>query len=93
MHEQSPSHINSKIAQVILLQKQSMRDILEALEKVQEVRQQHAEANGEILKLVIATVIFLGKQDLTFHGHRELLANDPSVRTGNFLKTLKYLEN
>ena len=35
-------------------------------------------------------VIFLGKQELTFHGHQELLANDPSINTGNFLEVLKY---
>ena len=94
MHEESRSHINSKIAQVMFLQKKSMRDILDAQEKVPEkARQRHVEANRKILKRVIDMVIFLGKQELSFRGHRELLANYPSVNTGNFLETLKYLTN
>ena len=40
MHEESQSHINSKIAQVMFLQEKSMRDILEAQEKVQEEARQ-----------------------------------------------------
>ena len=70
MHEESQSHINSKIAQVMFLQKKAMRDILDAQEKVQEeARQRHVEANRKILKRVTDTVIFLGKQELTFFGH------------------------
>ena len=47
-----------------------MRDILEAQEKVQEeVRQRHVEANRKILKRVIDTFIFLGKQELAFRGY------------------------
>ena len=94
MHEESQSHIDSKIAQVMFLKKKSMRDILEAQENVQEeARQRHIEANRKILKRVIDTVIFLGKQELAFRGRRESLANDPSVNIGNFLETLKYLAN
>ena len=40
---------------------------------------------------VIDTVILLEKQELAFRGHRESLAADPSVNTGNFLEILKYL--
>ena len=36
MHEESQSYVNSKIAQVMFLQKKSMRDILEAQERVGE---------------------------------------------------------
>ena len=42
---------------------------------------------------MIETVIFLGNQELSFCGNPESLANDPSVNTRNFLKTLKYLTN
>ena len=71
-----------------------MRDILEAQEKVQEeVRQRHVEANRKILKRVIDTFIFLGKQELAFRGYRESLANDLSVNTRTFLETLKNLAN
>ena len=69
-NEESQSHINSKIAQVIFLQKKSSRDILEAQEQVQEeARQLHVEPSRKILKRVIDTVTFLGKQELTFRGH------------------------
>ena len=79
MHEETQSHINSKIAQEMFLQKKSMRDILEAREKVQEeIMKRHVEGNRKILKGVIDTVIFLGKQELAFRGHRESLANDSS---------------
>ena len=62
MHEESQSHINSKIAQVMFLQKKSMRHILEAQEKIQEeARQRHVKASRKILKRVIDTVISLGK--------------------------------
>ena len=40
---------------------------------------------------MIDTVILLEKQELAFRGHRESLAADPSVNTGNFLEILKYL--
>ena len=72
----------------MFLQKKSMRDMLEAEEKVQEeARQRHIEANRKILKRVIDTVIVSGKQELAFRGHRKSLANDSSVNTGNFLGT------
>ena len=42
---------------------------------------------------MIETVIFLGNQELSFCDNPESLANDPSVNTRSFLKTLKYLTN
>ena len=49
MREESQSHIDSKIAQAMFLQKKSMRDILEAQEKVQEeVGQKQIFGNIEI---------------------------------------------
>ena len=67
MHEELQSHINLKIAQVLFLQKKSMRDIPEAQKNVQEeARQQHAEGYRKILKRVIDTFIFLGKLELAF---------------------------
>ena len=38
MHEKCQSHINSKIAQAMFLQKKSMRDILAAREKLKKKR-------------------------------------------------------
>ena len=66
----------------MFLQKKSMADKLEAQEKVQE-------KGRKILKQVIDTAIFLGKQK--FRGHRESLANEPSVNTGKFLEILKHV--
>lgn len=45
------------------------------------------------MKRLIDKVIFLGKQELTFRGHQQWLANDPSLNTGKFLVALKYLAN
>ena len=71
-----------------------MRHILEAQENVQEeARQRRVEASTKILKRVIDAATFLGKLELAFRGHRESSVNDPSVNTGNFLETLKYLAN
>ena len=65
MHEECEPHINSKIAEVMLLQKKSMRDIPEAQENVQEeARQQHAEANRKILKLIDMIIFWASKNSL-----------------------------
>ena len=63
MHEESQFHINSKIAEV-MLQKKSIRNILEAQEKVREQARsnlEHVESNRKVKKRVTETVIFLGK--------------------------------
>ena len=71
-HKESQSHINAKVAQVIFLQKRSLRDILEEQDKEQELKRQRVvDSNRKILKRVIDTVILLGKQELAFRGHRE----------------------
>ena len=71
-----------------------MRDILENRRSSRKSRQEHCEAEVEdMLKRVIGTVIFLRKQELGFHNHRESFANDPSVDTGNVLEELKYVAN
>ena len=94
MYEESQSHFNSKVSQAILSQKKSMRGIFEAQQKVQEVaRRRHVQANRKILKRVIDSVIFLGKQELAFCGYRESLVTDLFVNAGKFLETLKYLAN
>ena len=71
-----------------------MRDILENRRSSRKSRQRHCEAEVEdMLKRVIGTVIFLRKQELAFRDHRESLANDSSVNTGNVLEELKYVAN
>ena len=74
----------------VLKKKKSIRDILETQEEFQEeVRQWHIEANRKILERVIDMVILLSEQELAFRGHRESLANDPFVNTGNFLGNIE----
>lgn len=78
----------------MFLQQRSMRDIINEQEKQKEqIRKRHVVANRNIMKQVIDTVMFLGKQEMAFLGHRESLASDPSVNIGNFLEALKYLSN
>ena len=57
-HEESQSHINAKVAQVMFLQKKSLRDILEEQGKEQELKKQRVvDSNRKILKRVIDTGI------------------------------------
>ena len=91
-HEQSKSHIECKLAQVIFMQKQSIESLFEEQDRIQnERRKRIVEANREIMKRIIDTVMLLGKQELAFRGHRESLASEPDVNVGNFLEILKYL--
>lgn len=63
MHKESQFQINSKIAEV-MLQKKSIRNILEAQEKVREQARsnlEHVESNRKVKKRVTETVIFLDK--------------------------------
>ena len=41
------------------------------------------------MERVIDMVILLSEQELAFRGHRESLANDPFVNTGNFLGNIE----
>ena len=45
------------------------------------------EENRQYLKAIIDTIIFLGKQGISFRGHRE---NDESLNKGNFLELLTF---
>lgn len=91
-HETSQAHMNAKLSQVMFLQQRSLNDILKRQDEEQEKKRLiQVEANRRILKRVIETIMFLGKQELAFRGHRESLASDSSVNKGNFLETLKYL--
>ncbi|XP_066924588.1 zinc finger MYM-type protein 1-like [Clytia hemisphaerica] len=91
-HETSQAHMNAKLSQVMFLQQRSLNDILKRQDEEQEKKRLiQVEANRRILKRVVETIMFLGKQELAFRGHRESLASDSSVNKGNFLETLKYL--
>ncbi|XP_066919235.1 zinc finger MYM-type protein 1-like [Clytia hemisphaerica] len=70
----------------------TLNEILASQEELQEKeRKKNVESNRKIMQRIIDTILLLGKQELGFRGHRESLASDPSVNTGNFLELLKYL--
>ena len=73
-HEKSEIHMNAKIAQVLFLQRRSIDSSLEQQEKTKILRRKREVAeNRSIMKRVIDTVVYLGKQGLAFRGHRESL--------------------
>ena len=60
-------------------------------EKTASMRKwREVEGNRKIMMRVIDTVIFLGKQELSFRGHNESLTNTCG-NVGNFLETLKLI--
>ena len=87
----SESHINAKIAQVVFLQGRSIGPCLDQQEKGENLlRRKKVVTNRSIMKRIVDTVVFLGKQGLAFRGHRESL-DHPEVNKGNFLEALDYL--
>ena len=91
-HEKSESHINAKVAQVVFLQGRSIDSCLGQQEKSEILRwKREVIANRNIMKRVVDTVVYLGKQGLAFRGHRESLTDGPEVNKGNFLESLNYL--
>ena len=84
--------MNAKIAQVLFLQGRSIDSSLEQQEKTEILlRKREVAANRSIMKRVIDTVVYLGKQGLAFRGHRESLIDDSEAYKGNFLESLSYL--
>eukprot|EP00794_Sanderia_malayensis_P002505 gene2505-2896_t len=47
-------------------------------------------SNRQVMKRIVDTSTFLGKQGLALRGSRERL-NQPALNTGNFLETFNYL--
>ena len=47
-------------------------------------RKREVIANRNIMKRVVDTVVYLGKQGLAFRGHRESLTDGPEVNKGIF---------
>lgn len=91
-HERSESHINAKIAQVLFMQGRSIESCLEQQEKSEILRRKREVVeNRSIMKRVVDTVVYLGKQGLAFRGHRESLTDGPEANKGNFLESLNYL--
>ena len=55
-----------------------------------ERRKKEVEKNRSLLRRIVDTIIFLGRQGLSFRGHIETLVHD-SLNAGNFLEALKLL--
>jgi hypothetical protein len=90
--EKSESHINAKVALVVFLQGRSIDSCLEQHEKSEILRRKREViANRNIMKHVVDTVVYLGKQGLAIRGHRESITDGPEVNKGNFLESLNYL--
>eukprot|EP00794_Sanderia_malayensis_P013730 gene13730-15162_t len=90
-HESSAAHINAKIADALFLQKRTVNEFMEQQRLIEsDRRKKEVLSNRQVMKRIVDTITFLGKQGLAFRGHRERL-NRPALNTGNFLETLNYL--
>lgn len=90
-HESSVGHMNAKVDDVIFLQERTLNEFIEQQELIAHERsKKEILLNRQVMKRIVDTIIFLGKQGLAFRGHRECL-NHPALNTGNFLEALKYL--
>ena len=90
-HEKTAIHQETVISQALFIQERTLKELLQKQDGSTSARKtRKAEANRNVLKRIVDTVFLLGKQGLTFRGHRELLSDD-SISTGNFLEALKYL--
>ncbi len=89
--ESSAAHINAKVADALSLQERTLNKFIEQQELIgNERRKKEVLSNRQVMKRIVDTITFLGKQGLAFRGHRERL-NQPALNTGNFLEALKYL--
>ena len=83
--------MNAKVAEALFQQNKTIASSLEGQEKAenQHRKLQVMEEKG-VLKRIVDTICFLGRQGMALRGHRESLL-DPNINTGNFLEALKYL--
>eukprot|EP00112_Aurelia_sp_Birch-Aquarium-sp1_P018848 Seg4565.5 transcript_id=Seg4565.5/GoldUCD/mRNA.D3Y31 product="Zinc finger MYM-type protein 1" protein_id=Seg4565.5/GoldUCD/D3Y31 len=89
--ESSAAHINAKVADALSLQERTLNKFMEQQELIaNERRKKEVLSNRQVMKRIVDTITFLGKQGLAFRGHRERL-KQPALNTGNFLQALKYL--
>lgn len=84
-HERSVCHLNAKVAEVLFLQGDTISSAFDRQEAMEaERRKEVVLSNRNIMKRIVDATIFLGKQGLSFRGHRESLANTFG-NNGNFL--------
>ena len=90
-HETSEAHLNAKVAEAFFQQNKTITSSLERQEKAENQRRKlQVMENRGVLKRIVDTICFLGRQGMALRGHRESLL-DPNINTGNFLEALKYL--
>ena len=92
-HERSETHINSKVAEALFLQKRSVNALLDTEMILEEQRLRvKAKANRNVMQRIVDVVMFLGRQGLALRGHRETLMHVHETQNcGNFLELLKLL--
>ena len=90
-HEMSAAHANAKVAEVLYLQEKTITSFMEHQEQDKAARRKlKVTGNRNVMTRVVDSIIYLGKQGLSFRGHRESLGSEV-LNTRNFLELLKYL--
>ena len=90
-HEMSAAHANAKVAEVLFLQEKTITSCMEQQEQDEAARRKlKVTGNRNVMTRVVDSIILLGKQGLSFRGHRESIGSEV-LNTGNFLELLKYL--
>ncbi len=88
-HERSACHLKAKVAEVLFLQGDTIKSALDRQEAMEADRRKKTMlSNRNIMKRIVDATIFLGKQGLSFKGHREFLT-DAFGNNANFLEQLK----
>ena len=90
-HEMSAVHSNAKVAEVLFLKEKTITSCMERQEQDEAAqRKLKVTRNRNVMRRVVDSIIYLGKQGLSFRGHRESLGSEV-LNTGKFLELLKYL--
>ena len=90
-HERTACHLNAKVAEVLFLKGDTIKSAFDRQEAMEaDRRKKTVLSNRNIMKRIVDATIFLGKQGLSFRGHRESLTN-AFGNNGNFLELLKLM--
>ena len=93
MREKTDSHLNAKVAEVLILQEKTIASSLKHQTEIGErQRKAHVVQNRNVLLRIIVAISFLGKQGMAFRDHRESMV-DQFLNDGNFLEALKFLSS
>ena len=81
----------AKFAEVLFLQGDTINSAFDRQEAMEaDRRKKTVLSNRNVMKRIVDATIFLGKQGLSFRGHRESLTN-AFGKNGNFLELLKLM--